>query len=60
MPDPTGKGSAPLDSTLNNVLMYLNTELLEGYGSSTAAQAHSMSSIMETESYFIEETLSKY
>ena len=55
MPDPTGKGSAPLDSTLNNVLMYLNTELLEGYGSSTAAQAHS-----ETESYFIEETLSKY
>ena len=48
MPDPTGKGSAPLDSTLNNVLMYLiNTELLEGYGSSTAAQAHSMSSIME-------------
>ena len=24
LPEPTGKGSAPLDSTLNNVLMYLS------------------------------------
>ena len=54
IPDPTGKGSAPLDSTLNNVLMYLNTELLEGCEASTAAQAHSMSSIMEPESYFLQ------